>query len=77
MAQTATAAVPTGPIQGASKPHTSSPKLEDQAALAALYVTKYHNSKKSGHEYLDSDHRLSAAGEYPNVTMFGICGFEG
>jgi hypothetical protein len=60
MAQT-TAVVPTGPIQDASKPHTSS-KLEDQAALAALYVTKYDTSK-DGQKYLDSDHKLSSAGK--------------
>ncbi|KAK0110795.1 hypothetical protein ONS96_002388 [Cadophora gregata f. sp. sojae] len=65
MAQTSTAAVPTGPIQD-TKPHTSSTKLEDQAALAALYVTKYDNSngspKKSGKEFLDKDNKLSSAG---------------
>ncbi|TVY33256.1 hypothetical protein LSUB1_G006969 [Lachnellula subtilissima] len=60
MAQT-TAIVPTGPAQDASKPHTSPPKLEDQAALAALYVTK-HNTSKDGQRYLDGDHKLSSAG---------------
>ncbi|KAG4425956.1 hypothetical protein IFR04_000900 [Cadophora malorum] len=65
MAQTSTAAVPTGPIQDV-KAHTSSTKLEDQAALAALYVTKYDNnhgsSKKNGQEFLDKDNKLSSAG---------------
>ncbi|KAH7409074.1 hypothetical protein BKA64DRAFT_639389 [Cadophora sp. MPI-SDFR-AT-0126] len=65
MAQTSTAAVPTGPIQDV-KPHPSSTKLEDQAALAALYVTKYDNNhgspKKNGQDFLDKDNRLSSAG---------------
>ncbi|KAH9210329.1 hypothetical protein DL95DRAFT_393543 [Leptodontidium sp. 2 PMI_412] len=66
MAQTSAAAVPTGPIQDASRSHTSSTKLEDQAALAALYVTKYDNThsspKKNGQEFLDKDNKLSSAG---------------
>lgn|ERR1711969_443811 len=78
MAQTSTAAVPTGPIQDV-KAHTSSTKLEDQAALAALYVTKYDNnhgsSKKNGQEFLDKDNKLSSAGKSP-VAKFGTCGFE-
>ncbi|TVY65751.1 hypothetical protein LSUE1_G006315 [Lachnellula suecica] len=66
MAQT-TAVVPTGPIQDASapKPHSSA-KLEDQAALAALYVTKYDSTGKEssvdGYKFLDKDHKLSSAG---------------
>jgi hypothetical protein len=70
MAQT-TAVVPTGPIQDASKPHTSSTKLEDQAALAALYVTKY-DSTKDGQKYLDSDHKLSSAGKFKFIGMFRV-----
>ncbi|TVY43466.1 hypothetical protein LOCC1_G005345, partial [Lachnellula occidentalis] len=35
--------------------------LEDQAALAALYVTN-HNSSNDGHRYLDGDQKLSSAG---------------
>lgn len=67
MAQT-TAVVATGPIQDVSRPHTSSSKLEDQAAVAALYVTKYDksqgaNKSKSGYDVLDHDNRLSSAGE--------------
>ncbi|KAM3075631.1 Eisosome assembly protein [Clarireedia jacksonii] len=43
--------------------HTSSNKLEDQAATAALYVTKQNNRKsKQGFEHLDDDNRLSSAG---------------
>ncbi|KAG9234183.1 putative Eisosome protein 1 [Amylocarpus encephaloides] len=57
-----TAAVPTGPVEDVRKGHhTHSNKLEDQAATAALYVTKYDNSK-NGQEFLDSDHKLSFAG---------------
>lgn len=64
-----TAVVPTGPIQDASKPkHTSSTKVEDHAALAALYVTKYDKSTKDGNAYLDGDHRLSSAGKHPNTA---------
>lgn len=57
-----TAVVPTSSIEPARKPHTSSTKLEDHAALAALYVTKYDTSAKDGHAFLDSDHKLSSAG---------------
>ena len=52
----------TATVQDAQKPPTGSTKLEDQAALAALYVTKYDKSSKNGHEFLDGDHRLSSAG---------------
>jgi hypothetical protein len=62
-----TAVVPTSSIEGARKPHASSTKLEDQAALAALYVTKYDSSTKDGHAFLDSDHRLSSAGKTPDL----------
>ncbi|KAK2629987.1 hypothetical protein QTJ16_000807 [Diplocarpon rosae] len=72
MAQ-ASAVLPTGPVPDASKPHTSSTRLEDQAALAALYVTgpKHDNNnnnnnaskpRKDDYDYLDKDHRLSSAG---------------
>lgn len=45
---------------------TSSNKLEDQAATAALYVTNQNNQKpKTGHEFLDSDNKLSSAGKNP------------
>ena len=63
MAASTTAVVPTGPIEQGNKPHTSSAKLEDQAALAALYVTKYDNATKHGQDYLDGDHKLSSAGK--------------
>lgn len=68
MAQTATnAAVPTGPIEHvSSKPHTHSKKLEDQAALAALYVTNVtkrdNSNNRNGYDILDADHKLSSAG---------------
>jgi hypothetical protein len=39
-------------------------KLEDQAAIAALYVTKYDGQTKDGQEFLDSNQRLSSAGEF-------------
>jgi len=69
MAQT-TAVVPTGPIQDASKPHPhTSNKLEDQAALAALYVTKY-DSSSDGQRFLDSDHKLSSAGKFNSSECF-------
>ncbi|PBP27157.1 hypothetical protein BUE80_DR001947 [Diplocarpon rosae] len=71
MAQTS-AVLPAGPVPDASKPHTSSTRLEDQAALAALYVTgpKHDHSninnaskpRKDDYDYLDKDHRLSSAG---------------
>ncbi|CZT02581.1 uncharacterized protein RCO7_09426 [Rhynchosporium graminicola] len=65
MAQT-TAVVPTGPIQDAERPHPRSTKLEDQAALAALYVTRpddnQNKPKKGGQEFLDKDSKLSSAG---------------
>ena len=59
---TTTVAAPAG-TDDARKPHTTSTKLEDHAALAALYVTKYDTSSKDAHAFLDSDHRLSAAGK--------------
>jgi len=58
-----TAVVPTGPIQDVSRPRTSSTKLEDQAALAALYVTKYDDVTKNGREFLDNTNKLSSAGK--------------
>ncbi|CAG8981564.1 hypothetical protein HYALB_00013682 [Hymenoscyphus albidus] len=54
-------ATSTGPM---TEPHTNQPtgpnKLEDQAALAALYVSKYDNTK-TGREHLDSNNKLSSA----------------
>jgi hypothetical protein len=63
-----TAVAPTSAIQDANKPHTTSTKLEDHAALAALYVTKYDNAShpQNGHEFLDSHNKLSSAGQSPN-----------
>ncbi|KAK6613187.1 hypothetical protein H4I95_01531 [Botrytis cinerea] len=51
-------------IESKSHPtRTSSNKLEDQAATAALYVTNQNNqTPKSGYEFLDSDNKLSSAG---------------
>jgi hypothetical protein len=63
MAAPTMAVAPTVSIEDGNKPHTSSSKLEDHAALAALYVTKYDNAAKHGHEFLDDDHKLSSAGE--------------
>jgi hypothetical protein len=71
MAQSAAtmAVVPTGPIEDVHKQHThthtytSSGRLEDQAALAALYVTKYDTATKSGYEFLDGNNKLSSAGK--------------
>jgi Eisosome protein 1 len=64
MAQPAAPApVPTGPIQETTQPKRTSNKLEDQAAIAALYVTKHDNASRTGREYLDSDNKLSSAGE--------------
>ncbi len=63
MAQIAGAAA-TGPSQGISQPTRTSHKLEDQAAIAALYVTKYDNASKPGRAFLDNDNKLSSAGEY-------------
>jgi hypothetical protein len=68
----------TTPISGtqdANKPHTTtSTKLEDQAALAALYVTKYDNASlpKNGYEFLDSHNKLSSAGKSPIFGMRGV-----
>jgi hypothetical protein len=65
---------PTSGIQDANKPHTTSTKLEDQAALAALYVTKYDNASlpKNGYDFLDSHHKLSSAGKSPIFGMRGV-----
>lgn len=63
MAQT-TAVVPTGPIEDVHQGHaSSSSKLEDQAAAAALYVTKPEGSK-NGHSFLDGNNKLSSAGTF-------------
>jgi hypothetical protein len=70
------AVVPISGIQDANKPHnlTTSTRLEDQAALAALYVTKYDNASlpKYGYEFLDSHHKLSSAGKSPIFGMRGV-----
>jgi hypothetical protein len=42
-------------------------KLEDQAAIAALYVTK--STAGSNNEYLDSNNRLSSAGKFCNPSL--------
>ena len=43
-------------------PHTTSTKLEGQAATAAIYVTKHKRNKGSdGNRFMDGD-RLSSAG---------------
>lgn len=51
-------ALPTGP-------DASSKHLEDQAAAAALYVKRQDEAAqpRAGQEYLDSNYKLSAAGE--------------
>ena len=64
----ATAVVPTT-FEDSRKPHTTSTKLEDHAALAALYVTKYDRSSKDGQAFLDSDQRLSSAGRISNSDL--------
>jgi hypothetical protein len=75
--QAPTAAVPTGPIENVNvrKPHTSSNKLKDQAATAALYVAKHDegSNSKSGYEFLDKNHKLSSAGEF---LTSGCCGVQ-
>jgi hypothetical protein len=69
-----TAVVPESGVQDANKPHTTSTKLEDEAALAALYVTNYDNASlpKNGYEFLDSHHKLSSAGKCPVFGMRGV-----
>ncbi|KAE9366190.1 hypothetical protein N431DRAFT_419313 [Stipitochalara longipes BDJ] len=62
MAQAAAPVVATGPIHDGNQPTRTSDKLEDQAAIAALYVTKHDNGPKTGREFLDSDNKLSSAG---------------
>jgi hypothetical protein len=80
MAQTTAPAVATGPILDVSQPTRTSNKLEDQAAIAALYVTKYDNASKTGREFLDGDNKLSSAGEGsapecadPCILLLTIC----
>jgi len=54
---------PTGPMEdSSSQPRPANSKLEDQAATAALYVTRYDRQNKNGQEFLDKDHKLSSAG---------------
>jgi hypothetical protein len=53
-------------IQDVSQPTRTSSKLEDQAAIAALYVTKHDHASKTGREFLDNDNKLSSAGESPS-----------
>lgn len=57
--------------KGAQK--TSSSKLEDQAAVAALYVTK--NQRKTGSEdsWLDGNNKLSSAGECSKTWNCYVC----
>lgn len=55
-----TVAVPTGPVPEGAKHKKQPSRLEDQAALAALYVSK--NNQTDDYKYLDSDHKLSSAG---------------
>lgn len=52
------------PLPDDSPTRTSSNKLEDQAATAALYITNQNNNRKlkPGYEFLDSDNKLSSAG---------------
>lgn len=53
------------PLPDERPTRTSSNKLEDQAATAVLYVTNQNSQKpKQGYEFLDSDNKLSSAGEY-------------
>jgi hypothetical protein len=67
MAQAAAAAAAaTSPSQDISQSTRTSHKLEDQAAIAALYVTKYDNTSKTGREFLDDDNKLSSASENPS-----------
>jgi Eisosome protein 1 len=73
MAQTTAPAVATTPIQNANQPTRTSNKLEDQAAIAALYVTKYDNASKTGREFLDSDNKLSSAGESSSPECADTC----
>lgn len=52
-----------GPIDDSRHAHFApSPKLEDLAATAALYVTNQHRSK-DGNQFLDGDNKLSSAGK--------------
>lgn len=55
----------TAVAHGSQKSHTTSSKLEDQAAIAALYVTRYDKSSKDGQAFLDGKQRLSSAGRSP------------
>jgi len=71
MAQTAAPVVATAPVQDVSQPTRTSNKLEDQAAIAALYVTKHDNGPKTGREFLDNDNKLSSAGKTPFSGMYG------
>jgi hypothetical protein len=55
----------------APHPHTSSSKLEDQAATAALYVTKHDRNKGSvGNRFLDGENKLSPIG-MSSETLLG------
>lgn len=51
-----------GSNEDETKPRQKPEKLEDQAATAALYVSRHEKSNKTGQEFLDKDHRLSSAG---------------
>ena len=52
----------TSPTKPAA-PIKSKGKLEDQAAIAALYVTRNDAAAKKNQEHLDSNNRLSSAGK--------------
>jgi hypothetical protein len=54
------------PAPAPTVPDKSPAQLEDQAAIAALYVKRHDEATQTstGHEFLDSNHRLSAAGEF-------------
>lgn len=69
MTSVAPASTATGP-----KPK---PKLEDQAAIAALYVTKNSGASKNEQQYLDSNNKLSSAGESssPPLTPLSKSGY--
>ena len=45
-------------------------KLEDHAAMAALYVTKNDMAAKKNREFLDSNNRLSSAGK--SIPVEGV-----
>jgi hypothetical protein len=56
-------------------PNKSPTQLEDQAAIAALYIKSHDEATqiRTGHEFLDSNHKLSAAGEFSASKIRAIC----